>query len=564
MPSMSREDINKTKKQRERAVTRDLTRLGLAQMPSCQHLQDKSCRNALVKARTTGEVDALRAAMLKAKQQLGLDDPLVVDTGKLVSKVENGLRSCRDVLARECLNRLPTTTSELAGITKKLRQLPLGTRLWEEPLLSLCCEKVKAWRTHQTLIEEFIERLQVGAEAYCDSWASLALTDSPAKNHFGGVLTKELVALPHAGMLIVRALQKALHKVSSVVADDEYGFVHVCLMRASNMLLNLDKPTLGLLFLRGEEHALQAAASWPDMMVFFMISRALSSQLLLIQPQFQRKLEHAVEAAKMDTMLADRRAAEALGKMLDVSPSELCFYRLPNGGLSLRLYPETGQHPSARHVQDLLGKGVALQKESDLKEFGVDAWRPCSLIHDLYENIDLCRRTRDEKVTLEALHAQALANLAQSEAEWAEAEKEVERCAAWKQDAEKQLSDAKAHGLKTMQAKSAALMKEDASEEEIDAAQKADDAAAQREEEAKQNLSAAELALDTGHATQDRIASELKIRTDDLTDKSSQLAAADTAAANALSTYLALMQGPIAPRQSSKRQSPHSFLSYPI
>jgi hypothetical protein len=285
------------------------------------------------------------------------------------------------------------------------------------------------------------------------------------------------------------------------------------------------------------------------MMVFFMICQALCSQLLLVMPQFQHQLEHAAAAAKLDTMPTEKRAAESLGKMLDVSPSDLCLHRLPKGGLSLRLYPETGRQPSAQRAQELIGNGVSKQSETTLKECGLDAWRPASLIQSLYETIALCRLTRDERSSSMAERDSLRADMARSRTALTEAEGELERCIAWHGSAEKERSIAKEDEVKVMMAKREALMKDDVSDDECREWQQKDDDAARISEKAQQNLTDAEHALEKARAAHTRISEELKVLCDAAVPKEANAASAEAAAVAASKKYQGLLRGPMQPHR---------------
>jgi len=538
----------------------ELKHLGLAELPSCQRLRGTDVKETLLKARSSGKLEGLRAAVRGARQQLGLDDPLVVKVGNILRKAEHCLRTCRDFLAQDSLRELPASMAEVEQAVLRVKGLGLGPRLWEEPLLNFARERAAQWRAHRPALEDLIAKLREGPAAFCAAWAELALSDSELKVGFGAAVTKELLQIPDAGIPLAAALQKAV-KVLPEAAFDEYEFVVLRLMRISSLLGTLDKSALDMFLLKRDpsgKTAFWEAAAQPDSVVFYALYQSMTCELLTISVPLQQRIEQAAAAAANATLPSVQLTAELLGQKLGVRASDLNLQCTPCSGIVVRLFPETTRQPTAQQAQEALGNGAVagyVSKPAELKRWGKTS------IRRMHEDIVLCRRTRDQLAADSATFAKATAEDEAARTDLAAARAEYDRCVIWAPAAEKEVKDAQEYEMTTMRASREAMMAEGLGEgtaEESEAAKLADEAATARHADAKADVIASRDALAAATAWKQlatvaapKFAAALKVAT----------AAAEnsTAAfASATQAYEATIQGPLQPTDEQEREASKS------
>jgi hypothetical protein len=557
-------------------VIQELTGLGLLNLPSCQHLKSTEARKALEKARASGDIVRLRAAVRGARIQVGFEDPVVQKVGKLLCKAEHCIRACRDSLARDRLHEIPASLHALEFAILQLKMLGLGPGLWEDPFIANAWEKVVQWRAHKNTVENFLGRLREGPDAFCTAWAEFALSDSPAKMAFGDSITKELLKLPDdVGITLVTALDKAVQEEKARESTlletevDEYEFIVLRLMRISCLLCNLDKADLDKLVLRCDDQggmAFAQSAKQQDSIVFYAMYQALSCELVTIRPELQRRLrkfgpvgiespalrESEQLCKELSAWISTASSAPSHSTFQRIRPTDLCIQRLPAGGLAVRLFPETGLHPNAQQAQTLLGSGssaIATYRPTEL-----DKWSQANSVRRPFETIDRCRVTRDTLAQARNMLDDATRNHWAADADFAMSEAKSAHCAAWKVAAQEEARDAQECEMKTMVASREAMMAqamENAPENAIelwDIAKKADQEAQVRHHYAKEDLKAAIRAVEQvsvwkerAAAAASKFAAEFEAAT-----KAEQVASEEAAAA--VESYTVMKRGPIYPR----------------
>lgn len=521
----------------------EFTNLGLLQLPSCQHLKSAHAKEALLKAKASGELRLLQSAVRAGRLQLGPEDPLVRKVGRLLSKAERCVRTCRDCLPHDSLRELPASMGELQQVILQLKMSGLGPRLWDEPLLAFSRDRVSQWRLHQPAIEDLLGKLHEGSAPFCAAWAELALGESDIKMDFGAAVTKELLLLPDAGPVLVASLEQAVKRLPEA-AEDEYEFTILRLMRISSLLSTVDKSALDLMLLKRDDSgrtAFSEAAAQSDSVVFYAMYQSLSCELLTISPTLQQRIEQVTTTANALPASVTQRAAQWLAEQLGVRAADLVIQRLPPAGLAVHLFPETGVQPTARRAQELLGSGALagfVGRPSEL-----DRWSKHHSISRPYGDVARCRSARDRLAADKETLRQATADDVAARADVVAAEAEFSRCTAWIPAAEQEVKDAQEWELKTMGASREAMMQ--GSDEEAEAARKVDDEAQVRHQKAKQDVAASKEGFAASKAWKERAAVTASTCAAAFQAARASEEEATAEASTAAKLYKATMQGPV-------------------
>lgn len=359
----------------QHSAMRELDRMGARGHPFYQRMKAATACDALARAMAAGELKAIRATLRSASAQVGVEDSSVKRARAVLAEAERGVRVCRECLQQEGLCSLTSAMPRAASALTHLRQLELGARLWEDPWLKCAQERVAEWEEHGQRLQELLVNLQMGPKAFCIAWAKLALGESDVKCSFGPAVTRELLQLPGSVAEFAQAL--AEEEFLPAVPDEVYGMKAERIVRVRNMLGRMESELVDTLLLReapGCQSGLAVAAQLADSWVFCCLHQALTGEVLAIEQALEQRLER--ESHEVFALCRQRRVAGRLGHVLQVDPRHLCLWRLPGGGLKVRLFPGAGQ-PSAELAQEVLGVGAAAEPQRRGKPYAREfaRWR---------------------------------------------------------------------------------------------------------------------------------------------------------------------------------------------
>jgi len=418
-------------KARNQLMMHELQKLGLTELPSYQRMRNSSTREGLLRAREAGELGGLRSAIRAARSYLGMEDPLVKLVGKVLSEAERCSRSCRDCLAMDDLDVLPSAMSKIEAIAIRVKELGLGSGVWEDPYLGAARRRLSSWKQHRRILESLAAKRQEGVPSYCDAWALLALQSSDeVKAEFGQTVTKELVSLPDAGVELVRTIARMFSELRGPPEENIDAAVET-IMRFSWMLSQLDRGQLDDLLLKPSSKggsSLQVAALQEDILPFCALYQTISGEVVDIQRDLQLWLE---KDAQLTPRPSCQLAAARIGELLQLDPEHLCLRRLPGKGLALRLLVAAGQ-PPAQQAQQVLGSGAAVQTWGAWRRLPqrieeLSTWHNAgNCVMELYDAQGRCRITGGAAKLAEAAAVEDVARLEEAKAVEAKASEEAD------------------------------------------------------------------------------------------------------------------------------------------
>lgn len=350
---------------RNRFMMTELQSLGLARLPSYHSMKTSTSRESLLRARSSGDLRALRSYIRAARSHLGVEDPLVKRVGKVHSEAERCMCKCRDYLALESLQALPAVMSKIQPIVSRVRALEmdfeLGAGIWEDPYLGSARRKLAVWREHGETLESMAAILRDDPMKYCDVWVQLAVENSgtPLATEFGCTITRELLSVPYVESELVGALTRMFERLPDD-PEDKVDVMTAAVMSIGSMLSHLDRGSLDELLLKpGYESCattLKCAFHQQNIFVFSALYQPIAGEVLEIQRDLQQQLKKHSQLLQPCVVIAAR-----LGELLQLDPRHVCLRISPTEGLTLRLLVSAGQ-PSAQDSQRILGSGAALQQ----------------------------------------------------------------------------------------------------------------------------------------------------------------------------------------------------------
>lgn len=118
--------------------------------PLYQRLMVDDKRVALLHTQADGDIRAFRAALRAAQLHIGLDDPTVKRMRELLKEADWAVRVCGQ----------EPSMSKLAVVVRRLNELDLGPRKWENPTLASSRAKLAAFRASGLQSEDEEQRVR--------------------------------------------------------------------------------------------------------------------------------------------------------------------------------------------------------------------------------------------------------------------------------------------------------------------------------------------------------------------------------------------------------------------